>query len=79
MLEVQDILSLEFYKKSPFYGSNNGIRFRIEKADDKLKCITWPEPYGFEATDSELMEEYEADFSNEGLSDITRHINDMSN
>ena len=79
MLDVKDVLSLEFYKKSPFHGSYKGIRYRIEKVEnddeDSLKCTTWPEPYGFEATDESLKEYYEASFSNEGLKDIVSHIN----
>lgn len=79
MLDVRDVLSLEFYKKSPFYGSYKGIRYRIERIDEgekaALKCTTWPEPYGYESTDEKLMEYYEADFTDEGLKDIVSHIN----
>lgn len=80
MLDVKDVLSLEFYKKSPFHGSYKGVRYRIEKIENEdevsLKCTTWPEPYGFEATDENLKEYYQADFSDEGLKDIVSHIND---
>lgn len=85
MLEKKDILSLEFYKKSPFHGSLCGIRYRIEKIEEKsdddgeenvkLKCTTWPEPYGFEATDESLMEYYTTSFDDDGLIDIVNHIN----
>ncbi len=79
MLDVKDILSLEFYKKSPFHGSLDGIRYRIEKVEvdgeAKLKCTTWPEPLSFDATDESLMEYYETTFDNEGLEDITDYIN----
>ena len=74
-LDVRDILSLEFYKKSPFFGSHRGVRFKIEKSEDNLKCTTWPEPYSFEATDPSLMTYYESTFDDDGLSDITNHIN----
>lgn len=76
MLDVNDILSLEFYKKSPFYGSLDGIRYRIEKVDDKLKCTTWHEPLGYDATDKSLMEYYETSFDEKGLEDIAKHINE---
>ena len=78
-LDVRDILSLEFYKKSPFFGSHRGVRFKIEKSEDNLKCTTWPEPYSFEATDPSLMTYYESTFDDDGLSDITNHINSMAN
>ena len=81
MLDRKDILSLEFYKKSPFHGSYKGIRYRIEKDEEEgkdeigLKCTTWPEPYGFEATDEELMEYYYTSFDEKGLADIVDYIN----
>lgn len=82
MLERKDILSLEFYKKSPFHGSYKGIRYRIEKDENqseevRLKCTTWPEPYSFEATDEELMEYYYTSFDEKGLEDIVDHINNL--
>ena len=85
MLERKDILSLEFYKKSPFHGSYKGIRYRIEKEEAKegdkaevsLKCTTWPEPYGYEATDEELMKYYYTSFDEKGLEDIVDHINNL--
>ena len=76
MLDAKDILSLEFYKKSPFYGSLDGIRYRIEKVDDRLKCTTWPEPLGYDATDESLMEYYETGFDENGLEDIAKYINE---
>ena len=78
MLKVQEILSLEFYKKSSFYGSCKGIRYRIEKVDDKLKCTIWPEPYGYDAADKSLMEYYETDFEEKGLEDIVKYINEKA-
>lgn len=81
MLNVKDILSIEFYKKSPFYGSFQGIRYKIEKYDDesdtKLMLTTWPEPLGYDATDKSLMEYYKTSFDDEGLEDIVNHINAM--
>ena len=80
MLDVKDVLSIEFYKKSPFHGSYKGIRYRIEKNEDeealRLKCTTWPEPYSFEATDEKLMEYYYSSFDDEGLRDIVEYINE---
>lgn len=85
MLEREDILSLEFYKKSPFHGSYKGIRYRIEKdegnQDEKndvaLKCTTWPEPYSFDATADDLKKCYYTSFDEKGLQDIVDHINKL--
>lgn len=79
MLNRKDILSLEFYKKEPFHGSIDGIRYRIEKKEEEdkksLLCTTWPEPYGFEATDDSLKEYYTTSFDDEGLESIVDYIN----
>lgn len=79
MIDVKDVLSLEFYKKSPFHGSYKGIRYRIEKIEEgettNLKCTTWPEPYSFDATDDSLKECFTASFSDEGLESIVSNIN----
>ena len=78
MLEVKDILSINFYKKSPFYGSLSGLRYRIIKDEtegERLKCTTWPEPFGYEATDEKLKEHYYSSFDEKGLEDIAAHIN----
>ena len=52
-----DLFSFEFIKKSPFYGSFVGMRYRIARKDGELEVCTWPEPFGFEHTD-EAQKEY---------------------
>ncbi len=79
MLNVKDVLSLEFYKKSPFHGSIDGLRYRIEKKEEddvtSLLCTTWPEPFSFDATDDSLKEYYTSSFDEAGLEDIVDYIN----
>ena len=52
-----DLFSFEFIKKSAFYGSFGGMRYRIGRKDDHLEVCIWPEPFGFEHTD-EAQKEY---------------------
>ncbi|MBO7710380.1 MAG: hypothetical protein J6S83_07925 [Lachnospiraceae bacterium] len=52
-----DLFSFEFIKKSPFYGSFAGLRYRIAPRDKELEVCTYPEPFDFEHTD-EAQKEY---------------------
>ncbi len=90
MVLVEKIFKLEFYKKlSPFYGSDNGIRYRIAKEplqkgktkeeeealNPRLKCTCWPEPYNYECTDDSLKISEEFPFSEEGMQMCVDWIN----
>ena len=50
-IEKKDLLPLGFLKKSPYTGSFQGIRYRIEKQEEgeekSLLVYSWPEPYAF--------------------------------
>lgn len=91
MLTVDKIFKLSFYKKlSPFYGSLDGIRYRIakdpltkasskeEEAQAKLKLTCWPEPYSYEKTADELKHDYYFEFSEEGMEEAVKKINDIA-
>lgn len=69
-----DLLSLSFYEKSPYFGSHEGTRFKIEKKvqDEEAKFLltTWPEPYSFDNTEDSLKKEHFFDYSSEGLDSI---------
>lgn len=79
MLKRDDLLPLSFYEAAPcFYGSLNGIRYRIEKIDNSLQCTTWPEPYNYESTDTSLMTIHKESFSEEGINNITSWLNEKT-
>jgi hypothetical protein len=80
MILREDILSMEFLKKSEFTGSNSGMRYRLEKAEGEegtqLKCTIWPEPFNFFKTpESEKTTKY-FDFSDDGVTDAVGWMND---
>ena len=71
MVQRKDLLSLGFYRLSPFHGSDRALSYRIEKIeevigeDDKgkpkkaitgLRVTTYPGPYNFQNTDDSLKE-----------------------
>ena len=47
MIKPEDILSLEYLKKTEYTGSHQGMRYRLEKKEDdgekKLYVSVWPE------------------------------------
>lgn len=92
MVTINKIFKLEFYKKLyPFYGSSEGIRYRIAKdplakgktkeeeeaLNAKLMATVWPEPYNYESTpDEQKVSEY-FPFSEDGMQMAVDWINEM--
>ena len=91
-IELKDLLSLEFYKKSPYTGSAGVMRFRIEKIDvviqegegdepdqteRQLQATIWKGPLAFAHTQEEKTT-HTAPFTNEGLEEICNWLNDTA-
>ena len=53
MIQRDDILSMEYLKKTEFTGCHQGMRYRLEQTQDpedpeggkKLMVTVWPEPF----------------------------------
>ncbi len=76
-----DIMHTGFLAKEPFTGSSEGMRYRLEKdaasnSEPELLCTVWPEPYSYAATDPSLREEGRFPFSEEGLEEARKWMND---
>lgn len=80
MIERQDILSMEYLKKTEFTGSHQGMRYRLEgvSADDgkKLLATVWPEPFNYFTTPEEKKERAEFSFDEDGVVDAVAWMND---
>ena len=90
MVSADDILSMEFLKKSPFTGSDSGMRYRMEMQvrehpdpetgevvkDTSLLSTIWPEPYNFHTTPEESRESREFSFDRDGVTDAVAWMND---
>ena len=55
MINREDILSMEYLKKTEYTGCHQGMRYRLEGVKDeeggkKLRCTVWPEPFNFFTT-----------------------------
>lgn len=80
MIKREDILSLEYLKKTEFTGSHRGLRYRLEGVDGetekKLLVTVWPEPFNFVTTPDEQKQHEEFDFSEDGILDAVAWMND---
>ncbi len=80
MIKAEDILSLEYLKKTEFTGSHQGLRYRLQciSAEDKksLMVYVWPEPFNFVTTPDEQKQHEVFDFSDDGIADAVAWMND---
>ena len=74
MINPKDIASIPFLKKSPYTGSFQGMRYRIQKEEIEeqlyLRVFVWKEPFSFDKTPDEDKISEIFDFSNDGLKNI---------
>lgn len=88
MVYLEEILSMEFLKKTEFTGSTEGMRYRLEKFEEKittdsgeevtqksLKCTIWPEPFNFHTTPEEKKESELFSFDRDGVADAVSWMN----
>ncbi len=81
MIQREDILSMEYLKKTEFTGSHEGMRYRLEKVPDEekkflLKVTVWPEPFNFFSTPEGQKKSATFDFSEDGVLDSVAWMND---
>lgn len=81
MIQRDDILSMEYLKKTEFTGCHRGMRYRLEKTEGedgekKLKCTVWPEPFNFFTTPDDRKESSFFFFGEDGVVDAIAWMND---
>ena len=76
----EDILSMEYLKKSEYTGCHQGMRYRLEgvtvEEQKMLKATVWPEPFNFFTTPEEQKENKLFDFCEDGVIDAIAWMND---
>ena len=92
MVLRKDLLSLGFYRLSPFHGSDGPLSYRIEKFTEEdgvdakgnpkykiagLRVTTYPGPYNFETTDDSLKQSKDFPFEPESLDAIVDYLNSL--
>ena len=73
MLTSDEVLNLNYYKKTSYTGWINGMRFLIrreapEEGDAFFHAWVWPGPLIFSLTDDSLKTDFTAPFTNEASS-----------
>ena len=81
MIQREDILSMEYLKKTEYTACHQGMRYRLEQSSDeagekKLKVTVWPEPFNFASTPEEQKQYEKFPFSEEGLCRIADWLNE---
>lgn len=76
MIDTQKV-SLNFIKKEVFTGSDEGMRYRLEKKGDKLFANVWPEPYNFIKTDEALKVSESFELTPEGKEEAVKWLNEQ--
>ena len=88
MISRDDILSMEYLKKTEYTGCHRGMRYRLEKISRKkdgdedavetlLKATVWPEPLNFLMTPEEEKRSNEFSFSEDGVCDAVDWMNNV--
>lgn len=79
MIVREDILSMEYLKKTEYTGCHQGMRYRLEgvtvEETKKLKVTVWPEPFNFFTTPEEQKQSELFDFNEDGVVDAIGWMN----
>ena len=70
----EQLFSFAFIKKSPFFGSYKGWRYRIGESDGALEVCIYPEPYDFEHTPEKSKERTKFPFTPEGYEQAKQYL-----
>jgi hypothetical protein len=80
MLTTDEVLNLNYYKKTSFSGWINGMRFLIkreapEDGDEIFHAWVWPGPLIFALSADDTKNDFTAPFSDEGKQTVVDWIN----
>ena len=82
MLTYDEVLNLNYYKKTTYTGWMKPLRFLIkmekpDEGDPVFHAWVWPGPYIFDLTKEELKLDRTAPFTEEGKKEIVDWINEQ--
>lgn len=82
MIQNDDILNMNFYKKEKFTGSYQGMRYLIQKdqgedESDIFRVTIWPGPYNFASTADDLKSSATFPFTPEGKEQVVSWLNEQ--
>lgn len=73
---IEKMLPFQFLKKSFFYGSYQGMNYRIGANEGRLELCIWPGPFIFDKTPQEKKQFYHFDFSEKGYDELMSCLNE---
>ncbi len=91
-MDAQTLYTIGYYEYGEaYYGSENGLRYRVareplenvrytppeKRGEAVLLASVWPEPYGYGATDESLIRNHEFPFSREGLEEAVKWLQEQ--
>ena len=80
MIQREDILSMEYLKKTEYTGCHQGMRYRLEgvsgEEGKKLKVTVWPEPFNFLKTPEEKKQSAVFEFAEAGVVEAVAWMNE---
>lgn len=80
MIDLDGMISIPFLKKAVFTGSYKGMNFLLKKVSDddgdRICTIAWPGPFNFTVTDEEKKVSHETAFSQDGILDAVKWLNE---
>lgn len=80
MIRREDILSMEYLKKTEYTGCHQGMRYRLEGVPGEggkvLRCTLWPEPFNYITTPEDQKESRDFSFDEDGVTDAVAWMND---
>ena len=82
MIQNDDILNMNFYKKEKFTGSYKGMRYLVKKEKDDaendiFRATVWPGPYNFAATPDDQKISATFPFTEEGKQQAVDWMNEQ--
>lgn len=81
MINREDVLSMEYLKKTEYTGCHQGMRYRLEKKeteDGKFLLVTvWPEPFNYFTTPEDQKTTNRFSFDEDGVVDAIAWMNDL--
>lgn len=88
MVEKKNMMPMAFFKKEPYTGSSEGMRYRIAKITEEktegeetvktdwLEAVVYPEPFCYELTPEENKIRKRFPFQEESLEEIRNWLNE---
>ena len=80
MIQREDILSMEYLKKTEYTGCYQGMRYRLEGISGEegklLKVTVWPEPFNYFKTPYEKKQSRTFAFAEDGVVEAVAWMNE---